>query len=361
MIRKSLRKKIKAVAIVASFAFISTALLFPVPLHSTEIGLLLPQKGVCYVTWEKDRFSSEYSDLSLQKLSDIGVEYISIVVTQYQEKHNSTKIFPNDQTPTDRSLRHAIKKAHQLGIKVMLKPHLDLVDKFDGTYWRADIGFASDKDWETWFKEYADFILHYARMAKRLDVELFCVGTELTFTTQKSDRWRALISEIRKTYPGKLVYAANWDNYKNVDFWDMLDFVGIDAYFPLSYTPDPSLEELIKGWDKWKCEIEAWQTTVNKPVIFTEIGYSSAPHAPAAPWKGGTHGNADPDLQARCYKSFFESIWGSPWLAGVYWWEWGTSTRAGGVNNRHFTPQNKPAEKVLSENFKNVRSVRSTA
>lgn len=313
---------------------------------------VVPHKGMCYVTWDKDRFATEYSDKALAKLADIGVRYVSICVTQYQEKYNSTKIKPTDKTPSIRSTKHAIKTAHKQGLKVMLKPHIDLIDAHDGTYWRADIGFATEENWKKWFRSYEKFIVKYARIADRHDVDIFCVGTELAFTTQKENEWRKLIQEVRKVFKGKIVYAANWDNYKNIGFWDDLDYVGIDAYFPLSYRPNPSLDELKDGWSKWIYEIEVWQKSINKPVLFTELGYASTKHAPYTPWKGGVMGNPDPDIQARCYKAFFETVWKKPWFAGVYWWKWDTNVRAGGKHNRQFTPQNKPAQEVIEEHYK---------
>ncbi|MFC1479864.1 hypothetical protein ACFL5Y_00230 [Candidatus Omnitrophota bacterium] len=334
----------------------------PASLLHSETGFLLPQKGMCYVTWDKDRFASQYSDQSLEKLSDMGVEYISIIVTQYQEQYNSTKIKKTEKTPTDKSIIHAINKAHKLGLKVMLKPHIDLLDKYDGTYWRADIGFASENDWKKWFREYKKFILHYAEMAKELEVDIFCVGTELSFTTQKDSFWRdEIIATVRAAYPGKLLYAANWDNYKNVNFWKDLDYVGIDAYFPLTHKVDPSVEDLKKGWEKWICELETWQVLTNKPIIFTEIGYPSTQHAPYLPWKGGTEGNAAPEIQARCYEAFFETVWNQPWLAGVYWWKWDTNIYSGGKHNRQFTPQNKPAQQILESNYKGFKKISTFA
>ena len=272
----------KVLSVMMIAVFLPSILWCSTPSYS-ETPLLLPHKGMCYVTWEKERFASQYSDESLKKLSSLGVEYVSICVTHYQEKYNSTSIKRTERTPSDKSLKHVIKESHKLGLKVMLKPHVDLIDKFDGTYWRGDIGFAREEDWQAWFKEYQDLIIHYARMCEKLDVEIFCVGTELSFTTQKDPEWRKIIAETRKVYSGKIVYAANWDNFKNVGFWQDLDYVGIDAYFPLTYKSEPSLEDLKRGWEKWVHEIEAWQGRVNKPIIFTEIGYSSTPHAPYEP------------------------------------------------------------------------------
>jgi len=312
------------------------------------------QKGICYVTWDKTRFSSEYSDESLKKLSTIGVEYISVCVTHYQEEYNSTKITKTDRTPSLKSTQHVINKSHDLGLKVMLKPHIDLLHNKNGSFWRADIGFSKEADWEKWFENYQKLILKYAKMAEKTKVELFCIGTELSFTTQKNSYWLNLIEKIRKIYSGKILYAANWDNFQNIQFWEQLDYIGIDAYFPLTYKPDPTVEDLLTGWKKWKAKLNQLRKNVDKPIIFTEIGYASTSHAPQTPWKGGIYGNANPEIQAKCYEAFFKAVWNEPWMAGAYWWKWDTNVHAGGLHNRQFTPQNKPAEKIIAKHYKQM-------
>jgi hypothetical protein len=49
---------------------------------------------------------------------------------------------------------------------------------------------------------------------------------------------------------GKLTYAANWDKYDQVSFWDELDFIEIQAYFPLTAQTSPTAEEIKKGWNR---------------------------------------------------------------------------------------------------------------
>ncbi len=302
------------------------------------------QKGMCYVTWSAEGFSSKSSDESLRTLSDTGTSWVQIVVTWYQEKFDSTEIKRlKKRTPTDRSLRHAIRTAHRLGMSVMLKPHIDLIS--DEGNWRADIGFYTDEDWNTWFTNYKKFITHYAKLAEKEKIEIFCIGTELSYASTRTDAWREIvIPAVRRVYSGKIVYAANWDNYKNIQFWNELDYAGIDAYFPLSTKEDPTVDELKEAWKRWVNEIEQWQSSVKKPVIFTECGYCSAEEAAKRPWEEAFSGRrANPLLQARCYRALFETFCGKPWFAGLYWWKWNTFKGSGGKNHRRFTPQNKPA------------------
>jgi len=322
-----------------SFSFAET---ISTPLH----------KGICYVSWSKDRYASPYSDESLKKLAEVGASHVAIVVTQYQDKYDSTRIYPNDTTPTDKSLLHIIAKAHELGLKVLLKPHVDIAFNVNYNCSRSDICFYNDADWNSWFAGYKSFIMHYANLAKATNSEILCIGTELSGSTHKEHYWRSLIAEIRQIFSGELTYAANWDNYYNVPFWDVLDFVGIDVYFPLTEKQNPSLTQIKRGWEEWKSELRIFHKQFKKPIVFTEIGYPSASNAAITPWKNGASGNPKPEIQEKCYKAFFEVIWGCPWLNGVYWWRWSPNIYAGGKYNRRYTPQNKPAQKVIERYYK---------
>ena len=309
------------------------------------------QKGMCYVTWNKDKYSSAASDASLKRMRDAGVKWIAVVPNWYQQRCDTTDIFPNGNTSTDASLIHVIKAAHSLGMNVMVKPHLDIVDASDGS-WRGDIACKVEPDWLKWFENYSDFVVHYAKIAQENDVEIFCIGTELTVVaTTKEDMWRNIvIKAVRDVYKGPITYAANWDEeYRHIKFWDALDYVGIDAYFPLSDSESPGLDEIKKGWEPWVKEIEAFQKTVNKPIIFPEVGYCSVDYAAKTPWEEKPGSKVNPELQANCYRALFETFWNKEWFYGAYWWRWGTDVRFGGGNSRGFTPQNKPAQKVIEE------------
>ena len=308
------------------------------------------QKGMCYVTWSKNGYSTSKSDESIEKVKSLGSNHIAILTTWYQDNCFSTDIFPAEKTPKDEGIVRAIKKAHESGMKVMLKPQLDIMDTTYGG-WRGEIICSKEADWEKWFESYENFIMHYVKIANENNVEMFCIGTELAESTvSKPDMWRALIKDIKKNYKGLLTYAANWsEEYYQISFWDELDYAGIDAYFPLSDNPKPTYDELIKAWQTWLPEIEAWQQGIGKPVIFPEVGYHSSEFAAKEPWMHTTGYRVDLDLQVDCYRAMVDTFWDKDWFYGIYWWDWGTSVRMGGKHNRNFTPQNKPAEEYIKK------------
>ena len=166
-----------------------------------------------------------------------------------------------------------------------------------------------------------------------------------------------MIGRVRDTYSGLLTYAANWDNYENVCLWNMVDIVGIDAYFPTSMRRNPSLEKLKKGWSKftykgkqrnWIRELEKWQATVGKPVLLTEIGYRSTDYSARRPWEYKEQRPRNLRLQARCCRAVLEAFRDKPWFKGVFFWLWSPKMDAGGKFDTGFTPQGKPAQSVFS-------------
>ena len=313
------------------------------------------------VTWSKDECTFQYTfeniENSLDTLRKTNTNYVSLIVTWYMDNKNSSIICPDPiRSHTDPEIEKTISEIHNRGMGVLLKPHVDVKDE---DTWRGAIDPA-DKD--AWFNSYRYFITHYATIARNNNVELFCVGTELESLSGEAFRsqWNTTIDDIRSVYKGPLTYAANWDGYKNVSFWDKIDILGIDAYFPLSDAPYPSLDELMKGWvnysgkygnHNWVEEIESWQSNINKPVIFTEIGYRNIDYAAQEPWNSSRIEPSNCTLQALCYEAAIDTFKNKPWFKGMFWWNWLTVSDAGGCCNTEFTPQNKPAEDVITEKY----------
>ena len=153
------------------------------------------------------------------------------MVPAYQEEIDSEVIFTNDKpdgdTPTIESLKHAIETCHKIGLRVMIKPHVDP---------RTDEARINIMPSEKWFDSYEEFAIRYAKFSQENDVEIYAIGTELEATTFEAwtHRWDQIIDKVKQVYSGKLTYAANWTEYKEVPFWDKMDVIGIDAYFPLT-------------------------------------------------------------------------------------------------------------------------------
>ena len=255
---------------------------------------------------------------------------------------------------SDAGLVYTARLARQRRIHTLLKPHLWVLGN---NSWPGDINMNSAADWDAWFASYSTFMLHYAQLAETAHFDGLCIGTELLHATEPvhEKAWRGLIKQIRRLYHGPLTYAANWSGeYQQIRFWDALDYVGVQAYFPLSSAASPPLDTLLRGWQPHLRALAAWQKKINKPIVFTEIGYKTTPDAAARPWEWpeylATLDTPDEATQARCYEAMFRACWGLPWLKGMFIWKWYPGLKADGPARRHadFTPQHKPAEAVLA-------------
>ena len=232
------------------------------------------------------------------------------------------------------------------GIKVMVKPQIWISHGAFTGYLKMN----TEEDWETLETSYRSFIMEYAGLAAETNAELFCIGTELEqFIINRPDYWKTLITEIKAVYKGRLTYAANWDEYKRVPFWKDLDYIGVDAYFPVSDSKTPTAEESRAGWQRWKEEIIGVAKNADRKIIFTEYGYRSVDFSGKEPWKSDrSMTNVNLEAQTNTTIALFEEFWKEEWFAGGFIWKWFINhSKSGGHKNSQFTPQNKPVEDVL--------------
>jgi hypothetical protein len=324
----------------------------PTPAPSPTQGSGFDYAGLTHVSWWHDQYLGPEAMFSREALASTRSNWAGVLVTWYMDGRESDAIRAHpSRTPTDEAVTQAIQDLHNLGLKVMLKPHVDVLD---GT-WRGSIRPGNDS---AWFASYAAFIVHYAALAQATGAELVCVGTELATLTDSRylAQWAEIVGRVRDVYAGPLTYAANAtapaDEFTSVSFWDLVELPGLDVYTPLTSETDPSVAELVAGWYRNRdgqnmvAALRNWQASHGKPVVFTEIGYRSADGANRAPWDFQTASAYDPGEQADCYAAAFE-VWmrEARWMRGFFWWNWAVPMP--GPTDTDYTPRGKPAEALL--------------
>ncbi len=240
-----------------------------------------------------------------------------------------------------------VRMARMQGLKIMLKPHVWMQG---GSH--LDLAFTNEADWQMFEHDYAQYVLHFARLADSLKVDLYCITTELDrFAIARPAFWQRLIGQVRQVYKGKLTYAANWDRYENIPFWNQLDYIGVDAYFPLSDHREPSVQELADGWKSHLRSLQKLADNVQKPVLFTEFGYRSCDHAAQRPWESEIDCIPNVTIQANAYAAIHKAVWPQPWFAGGFIWKWFMESEPRHREHDQYSPQGKPAEKVLQKGW----------
>ncbi len=244
-----------------------------------------------------------------------------------------------------------IKLAKEKGLKIFLKPQVYVPGG-----WPGSIDFKTDKEWKEWEANYKKFIQLYLDIAIEYDVEMFCVGTEFKISVaQRPQFWKELIGDIRCQYVGKMVYSSNWDNYENISFWEDLDYVGISSYFPLSEVATPTLTGLKKEWQSKMKPLRKYYRKAGKQILFTEYGYLSVDGCAGKTWEleKKVHDLAiNEQAQANAFEALYASLWEENFWAGGFIWKWFPEGMGHeGYVPRDYTPQDKKAERIITNWF----------
>lgn len=321
----------------------------------TSCSMTLPKSdtidGVSFVA-----SGNAISEKNVQAVVNINANYAALMPFGFIRELSHPEIRFNSEKQwfgeREDGIKQYAEELQKKGIQIMLKPQIWVSNgQFTGF-----IKMMKEDDWQTLENSYSAFILEYARIAEENKFQILCVGTELeNFIDARPDYWKGLIAEIKKVYSGKLTYASNWNEYNRTPFWDDLDYIGIDAYFPVDDKQSPTLEAIKQGWQKHKSEMKSYSEKHNKPILFTEYGYRSIDYAGRAPWTvDRIDKQVNLEAQAVLTQALFEEFWGEEWFAGGFVWKWFHDyENVGGKDNNRFTPQNKPAEAVIREFYKN--------
>ena len=195
-------------------------------------------------------YGSKRASESVSRLASLGVDAMSVIPYAFMDGPSDTEPLPIPVRPgseTDEGVRHAVRAAKGSGMHVLLKPQIWMRGG-----WPGDIAFDNEEDESSFQRSYLRWIRHYALLAQQEGVPLFAVGTEMKqMSFERREFWKRIIEDVRAVYDGKLVYAANWgEEVEHVDFWDLLDYIGCDFYYPLSLSDEPTDAELALGFEQ---------------------------------------------------------------------------------------------------------------
>ncbi|MCS6857589.1 MAG: hypothetical protein NZM37_07755, partial [Sandaracinaceae bacterium] len=301
-------------------------------------------------------YGTPYSEALLNHLARMGVNWISVTPFGRIWSLSSTEIYMDFESPYEenrKAIRRFIEQAHARGMKVLLVPHLWV---WNEQGWRGEIHFGSQAEWEEYLQSYRAFLLLWAHDAASAHADALSIGVECTsWSWRFREFWVNLIEEVRSVFPGLLTYSANWDEVWDAGFWDHLDVIGVNAFYPLAHHPNASFEEYLGNAEKVASELELLSKVWSKPLLFVEVGYTSRLNAGVEPWlwpDGMTGVRESEEEQARALEAILWALGKRKWFIGFFVWRyyanlddlsqeppWG------------FSPHAKLAEKVLMQLF----------
>ncbi len=190
--------------------------------------------------------------LSIQDLHSLGVNAITLtprwVITQ-QNPFPLISFDPGRAAFKD-ELGEWVQKAKELNMRVNLRPTISFESGSMETWW--DEAAKDDIWWNLWFEEYRSFLLTFAQYAGEMGVEKLIINTHdiapslpsgrLTggsssgVPNDASERWEALILEIRERFSGRLSVEVELqvDTLDLPTFVEHVDEISIYWRIPLS-------------------------------------------------------------------------------------------------------------------------------
>ena len=285
----------------------------------------------------------------LDVFAALGANAVSVMPFAFQRRADRPELRYLNRRPgseTDVGMIHATRLARARGFHVLYKPHLWLHGS-----WPGDVRMTSEADWAAWWRGYRRYILHHALLARWAGADLFSVGVELSKTIDRGAEWRELIAAVRLFFPGAVTYSGNWyGDLENVGFWDRLDFIGIDAYFPLADSPQAGRADLERGAEAIAGRLAAASRRFGRPVLLTEVGFAARRAAWVAPHTEG--GEYSEDDQALAYRVLFKALDQRPWLAGTFVWKAFSASGSDGDGKADFRFLGRKAEGAIRESYK---------
>ncbi|MFO0696734.1 MAG: hypothetical protein U0230_24400 [Polyangiales bacterium] len=300
-------------------------------------------------------YGTRYTEELLDHLAGMGVTWISLTPFGRIWALDSTSILMDFEAPYPENraaVKRMIEQAHARGMRVLIIPHLWV----ETTGWRGEIEPAGPNGWAKYQASYRSFVLAWARDAAEVGADAFSLGVECkSWSGRFGGYWTRLINDVRGVFPGLLTYSSNWDEAENVLFWDQLDLVGINAFYPLADHDDATYAEYVDRSRRNMESVRELSERLDMPVIFVEVGYTTRKNAAVQPWLWPDDMEGvvvDDHEQARALAATFETFLPEEWFAGFFVWRY--YANLDDVSQEAlwgFSPHAKEAEGLLEWTF----------
>ena len=305
------------------------------------------QAGVTVLIYDNPPGFAAKARAVLDRLAGLGANSVGVAFPLFQTNWTATDVHSDpSRTPSLDNLALFVHEAHQRGFTVMLRPLLDEESLHPNGQWRGAI---KPSDPAAWFASYTRELTNYARFAQTNHVEILDVGTELVSLQADAGRWLDLTKELRTVYKGQLTYSANWSQ-PAVAFAQGLDFVGVDAFFPLNAPTNASAAAIAEAWQAWFSPLQDVARKAGKPLVITELGTTSEKDSYQQPWIWSHGTGVNLEAQSHYYVAACQAL--KPRASGMYWWVFYIDPPDDPANDISFAPEGKPAEAEIGRCYR---------
>ena len=277
---------------------------------------------------------------AMRLLMSLGADSVALTPYLWQPAAGSADVVRGSDTP-DSALLPGIRQARELGLRVLVKPHLWVEGARPGGARMVD-----DAGWRRWFAAYTTALVAMARGAQEAGAEALSIGNAIRAANTRPE-WREVIAAVRAVFRGRLLYvAADTEDAEAFPHWPLLDAVGLCLYRPLG--ADDRAEEWGAVMGREVERLDRLQQRTGRRVWVAELGIRSAAGAAANPGLSVEERASAPDqrVQAEALARWLRRL-DRPSVEAVMLWRWFSDPSRGGPADTDYTPQGKLAEGVL--------------
>jgi len=212
---------------------------------------------------------------SLRQLRQLGADSVAFTPFLWQPAADSVEVVRGNDLP-DPVLVAGIQQARELGLRVLVKPHLWVQGARQG-----EARMANDNGWRRWFTAYTTALVAMARTAQEAGAEAMAIGTAIPRAATRPE-WRGTIDAVRAAFRGRLTYiATDSEEAETFPHWGALDMVGLRIFRPLG--PDDRAGEWAAPMQRETERLDRLAERHRKRILVGEIGIRSAAGASANP------------------------------------------------------------------------------
>lgn len=271
-------------------------------------------------------------------MRSLGINTVFLIPLHYCSNEFSDTIKATKETIEDSILEEIIKSTINNGLRVILKPHIDLENGKPRYQLQPD-------NIHKWLQCYQKIILRYALISSKYGLSHLVIGTELDRIVDSPD-FIKVINEARNLYQGSIVYSASFDHFLKTELWKYVDVIGINAYFNFCNNDHCTESELTENWNYWLTQINDFSSGKGKPVFITECGFYSREGCAINPGDWSKGGKFSSDEQAKAYEALLCQAASFTNIKGIFFWQWELNN-PWNDSSLDYTPEGKPAENVI--------------
>lgn len=255
-----------------------------------------------------------YGERNLTYIKDtLRAQSVGLIWNLYSPSTTSDAVSQTRISLTPADVATLTRQAYRLGMSVEYRPVIRIGVGPDWT-WE---GHLDPQSRQAWFASLFSAEAPYLRLAQRLHVRAFVVGTELQ-QLAGSAYWQAFLARVRSVYHGTVTYASYEPEYATKQpILPPTSQYGVDAYPDVNLPPTASIGQLTAAWESYFGQASP---AVLANTTIEEIGIPArdgAYHHPSV-WSVG--GRRNPLVQVRWFKTACDVAFHYHML-GIYFYE----------------------------------------